>query len=303
MYAECTLKFLTVLSAMFFLSTSPMLLANTSQKIYLSTKGWSPLIQEYFNLITEKSLEHSQATHGNYEYKHLSERISYPRAVRNSRQDSALLITFASGPIPEIQQYKIPILNGFLGLRELIINQSDLSKFIGLFSKEDFTSLSVGQVSAWHDAENYRNANIRVHAGPNFESLFPMLAAGRFDYLPLSLLEADNTLGSRTELSGKLTILKDMYVYYPAPMYLNIQEGQEELGKRVFYGLRKMADSGELSTLFRSYFSKYIEKISPDQAQVMVLLNPTLTPEENSHYISQTIGEFFSQKTSIQYLQ
>ena len=185
----------------------------------------------------------------------------------------------SDGKLPERSlRVNVPIFKDLLGYRKLLIRRDDLDRFKGLRQADDLKALVVGQANGWVDVEIYRHNGYRVNDIANPATLFDMLAKKRFDYIPISLMDAETVLDSRPELAGQLLLLPDITIYFPLPIifYVNIHEPR--LAERLEAGLNLARQDGSFERLFRSSFAHELQ-LMRDGSLKFVLTN-SLVPRE-----------------------
>jgi hypothetical protein len=189
-------------------------------------------------------------------------------------------IEFSEDKLPELSlRINIPILRDLLGYRQLLIRREDLKKFNDIALEKDLKKLVAGQGRGWVDVEIYRQNGYRVDDSPNQSTLFNMLANKRFDYVPISIIEAESALAKRSEMAGRLTLAPDIIIYFPLPIifYVNIHE--PKMAERLEKGLRIAKNDGSFDHLFNQFFSKEIQTIQYEKQRHFVLKN-SFVPKE-----------------------
>lgn len=175
----------------------------------------------------------------------------------------------------------IPIFNDLMGYRQLLIRREDLDTFKNIKTDADLKKLTVGQARGWVDVDIYKYNGYPVDDSPNPSALFNMLAKKRFDYLPISLLEAESALAGRPDLADQLMLVPDLAIYFPLPLifYVNIHE--PKLAERLEKGLSMAKKDGSFDRLFNQFFAAEVQGIRASKQRHFVLKNP-YTPKEFS---------------------
>lgn len=86
----------------------------------------------------------------------------------------------------------IPIYKGLIGWRLLLVQQNKTARFQQIDNLEQLHSLTAGQGHDWPDTTILRKNGLKVYGASSYEGLFKMLAMGRIDYFPRSLIETWN---------------------------------------------------------------------------------------------------------------
>lgn len=278
------------------------------ETITMSSIGWSPAMRDYHKLVIRRVLDLSVDKYGAYSLD-FATKVSSVVRVRNEvafgdhyQIDFSAMILENETVRAKTHQIRFPIFNETLGLRQLIIRKSDMEKFRSLKTLEEFTDLRAGQGEKWQDIGIYNDAGIEVVEGITYESLFPMLAQQRFDYLPLGIIEAETALKSEQRLLDRLQIVDNVYVYYPIPFYLNVTKRYTGLVDRINYGVKKFVESGEMKAMFQAYFKEQFSSLDPNRSIVFVARNPELNAEENEAAIAEVVESYFTKKSNLFYL-
>lgn len=137
--------------------------------------------------------------------------------------------------------------------RVLLIRRQDRERFAAIRSREQLQALRAGAGEHWSDAQIMRNNGLQVITATRHESLYPMLEAGRFDFLPRSLSELAD---ERAALAGRdLEHEQTLLLQYPQPIYFFVAKGNTQLAERIRLGLERAAADGSLDRLFFSFDS------------------------------------------------
>jgi hypothetical protein len=159
-------------------------------------------------------------------------------------------------PLDQRIPINIPILAGLLGQRVLLIRSEDLPKFRAIRDASQLKLLIAGQGRGWTEIDLYRRNGYRISDTANIHTLLPMLASKRFDYLPMSVVEARSALAQYPELAGQLTIAPDLMISYPLPTIFYVSARQPQLAQRLERGLALASKDGSLNELLHYYFDK-----------------------------------------------
>ncbi|OEZ63574.1 ABC transporter substrate-binding protein [Duganella sp. HH105] len=176
---------------------------------------------------------------------------------------------------------RIPVDKGLLGYRIFLVRSDDLERFSRVRDLQDLRPLRVGQGKDWADVAVLRAAGITVIEGANYEGLFGMLTAGRFDYFSRAVDEALRELDEHRASHPQLALEPGILLHYPLPRYFFVRRDAEgtQLAQRILAGLEMMIRDGTLDQLFRRYKGKTIERANLLQRRLIQLRNPELSPE------------------------
>lgn len=176
----------------------------------------------------------------------------------------------------EVITIPVDILRGLLGYRVCLINPAnfpDTEKLVSL------KQLQIAQGLNWADVEIYKYNDIYPKSAPTFEALFDMLAAKRFECLPLGADEVMYTWRDQKTKFPFLAVEPDLLIYYDYPIHLHVSKKFPELAQRVALGLKKLQHSGEFDRLFKQHHAADIALLHLDQRKIFCLKSPYL-PEQ-----------------------
>lgn len=276
------MKHLMLLLLLFFCTS---LFANTAQHP-MSYRYWdlkaSDKRDEFQYRLLELALQKTINSHGQYELTKNNEKYTSLRSRREL--DRGEVINVIALPTPTWQPkdadqqahfiIKKPLLRGLLGYRKLVVRREDLQKFQNINSAAELQHLSAGQGRDWEDINIYRYNNYSVVDNADYFNLFAMLAAGRFDYIPLSVIEIDDIMARFSKYSKDFVVVPNLIIYYPFPVLYNISVRHPELVDRLNKGLEIAQADGSFKELFESYFEKELEKLKSQNLKVFILKSP-----------------------------
>lgn len=172
---------------------------------------------------------------------------------------------------------RIPIDRGLMGWRLLLVRRKELPKWAQVRSLKALSALLAGQGHDWPDTTILRANGLQVGTSSGYEALFRMLATGRIDYFPRSILEVD------AELAGgrhpELAIAPDLMLHYPAAAYLFVSPTRPELAAELKAGLEAAVADGSFQRLHREQYAAIIKAHPVSPQGVLRLSNPLLPAE------------------------
>ena len=200
---------------------------------------------EYQYRLLELALEKTVRTHGKYELTKNNEKYTSLRSRRELERGETINIIALPTPNWPAQDddtkapfiIKKPLLDGLLGYRKLVVRRSDLQKFEHINSAAELQHLVAGQGRDWEDVNIYRYNNFTVVDNADYFNLFAMLDAGRFDYIPLSVIEIDDIMARFSKYSKDFVVVPNLIIYYPFPVLYNISSHHPALAERLVQGL------------------------------------------------------------------
>jgi ABC-type amino acid transport substrate-binding protein len=239
---------------------------------------------DYQFRLLDLALKKTISSYGKYELTKNNEKYTSLRSRRELERGEVINIialptptwpsseTESKAPIT----IKKPLLRGLLGYRKLVIRSSDLQKFERINSVAELQHLAAGQGRDWEDINIYRRNNYTVIDNADYFNLFAMLAAGRFDYIPLSVIEIDDIMARFSKYSKDFVVIPNFIIYYPFPVLYNISAHHPELVSRLAEGLEITHADGSFKQLFESYFADELEKLKAQNLKVFILKNPNV---------------------------
>lgn len=261
----------------------------------------SPMVYRYWDLkasqnrdqyqfeLLKLALEKTRSTYGDYELIQVDRKITSLRASREVSRGKIMNIEAApnwtTDTVPsELRKaqriaVKIPILQGLLGYRRLVIRKNDVEKFNRITSATQLQQLVAGQGKDWEDVFIYRANGYAVNDEADYYNLFAMLVAGRFDYIPLSALEAEDFVRKFGQYSHDVMIAPDILIYYPFPVLFQTSMHHPRLAERVEKGLIQARNDGSMNKLFRAHFSADISKLRTTKNRIFILENKRVPTE------------------------
>ncbi|OGO75220.1 MAG: hypothetical protein A2203_15505 [Chromatiales bacterium RIFOXYA1_FULL_46_5] len=204
--------------------------------------------------------------------------------LNNSRIDVHWLT-----PTTEIEQHLrlVPgsILYGGLGLRGLIIKNSQLQEFQQVKTVADLRRFTACQGERWPDVQVLHYAGLKVHTVQNFDSMLEMLHKGRCDYFPRSVIEGDAELRQQPPHYQDFSFFTSVLLYYPMPVHFYVNPQDQVLAARLEQGLKTMHDSGELLSFMQHHpVTRHVFGAARySQSIIFKLHNPVLPALHQQH--------------------
>lgn len=239
---------------------------------------------EYQYRLLELALEKTIRTHGKYELTKNNEKYTSLRSKRELEHGETINIIALPTPTWPAQDadaktaftIKKPLLRGLLGYRKLVVRRTDLQKFENINSAAELQHLIAGQGRDWEDVNIYRYNNYTVLDNADYFNLFAMLAAGRFDYIPLSVIEIDDIMTRFSKYSKDFVVVPNLIIYYPFPVIYNVSVRHPELVDRLAQGLDIAQADDSFKRLFESYFGDELASLKVQNLKVFILKSPNV---------------------------
>ncbi|RTL34331.1 MAG: hypothetical protein EKK53_26555 [Burkholderiales bacterium] len=169
---------------------------------------------------------------------------------------------------------RVPIDRGLMGWRLILVRRADLPRWRRVRSLAELGTYVGGQGHDWPDTTILRANGLQIGTSSSYEALFRMLAAGRIDYFPRSILEIDAELANHRDMD--LAIVPGLMLHYPTAAYLFASPARPELAADLKAGLDAAVADGSFQRLHREFYGPVIKAHPADPDRVIRLSNPLL---------------------------
>ena len=178
----------------------------------------------------------------------------------------------------ELRAVRFDILRGLLGYRVLLIRKQRQAEFAAVRSLAELRRFRLGLGSHWADLPLLQYNGFQVMATPRYESLFAMLARGRFDAFPRGVNEAWQELAEQLGTFPDLRVEPTLALYYPWPVYFFVRRDNQPLADRLHRGLMRAQADGSLQRLFMEHHGNLLQQANLAKRRLLLLSNPGLPP-------------------------
>ncbi len=231
----------------------------------------------------ELALTKTQAQYGPFQIIRHTEFFSTSRVRREVNRGE--IVNIQVGPWRSLEtdpaklserslRVEVPLFYNILGYRQLIIRKADEDIFKRIKSSDDLKKLTAGQARGWQDVDIYRHNGYQVSDEASVTTLFAMLQAKRFDYLPMSISEASSALDANPEYRQHFMVVPDIIIYYPFPTIFYVSAKQPQLATRLEAGLKLAERDGSLEKLFALHYRDEATFLKNKHLRAFVLDNP-----------------------------
>lgn len=261
-------------------------------------QGYTPLLRLYLTDVLKLVLDKTTAEYGSYELQYFSAAMSANRSKLETEKGVHIDLLFSPhwrGHFVDPEKViavEFPVLNGMLGLRKLIATEATWQRLKKTENLMNFKNLVAGLGASWIDVEILKANHIQVAEAQTFDALFPMLVRGRFDYIPLSVLDAQTALTTRKINYPGLSLNRDISLFYPLPFYLYVNVHKPELAERLERGVQTAMADGSIDALFEQHFFYVRAEIRTQKRKLVVLNNPLISEERNAFYLQQFLQRY-----------
>ncbi len=248
--------------------------------------GFTKALQPYMLDVLKLTLDLTEDDYGPYQLIIRTEPLSSARSKVETEKGAYLNVLFGSdwrGDLlneKHVIGHRFSAFNDLLGLRTLLMGSTPLLT-TQIHSAKNFKTLKAGQGFYWDDSTILRHGGVTVVESQTFSALFSMLNKGRFDYLPLSILEAETALNKKRRRYPALKMHPYNNIFYPMNFKLYVNAKDTKLNARIADGLSR-AEKGPLLDLFKRHFSITHLLESNKKRALYLISNPAMTDEQNA---------------------
>jgi hypothetical protein len=253
--------------------------------------AWQQDDQRYDDLyhILNRAMTLTEQAYGPYQLERITLPMSETRQFESIKKGKRLDLIWTSTSTKKEQELlpiRIPLRQGLLGYRLLIVNESTLEKWKQVNTLAQLQQKVMVQGVGWGDIALYEHSHIKV-IPLRYEMAFKAVHLGKVDAFPRSLSEIFNEVEKYGREFSYLRAEPTLLLYYPWPYYFFVNKENTILYSRLIQGLEQMVNSGELRNITISFNSEAIRKANLGSRRVIYLENPFLpeaTPLDRKDY-------------------
>ncbi|MBU6955353.1 transporter substrate-binding domain-containing protein [Hahella sp. HN01] len=237
--------------------------------------------KNYFIGVLHLTLEESASKVGPYEMKQIQAPMSQGRAFKSLQEGLVDVVWSMTSEEREtnFRAIRIPLMQGLIGYRVLVIRKEDRYKFNAITEPEQLKALLAYQGHDWPDAQILQANGYRLNTSSWYKGLFKLLAQGGFDYFPRSVLEAWDELAAYDQDS--LMVEESILLHYPTAVYFFVRREDVDLAERIRLGLRNAIDNGKFERLLYGFepHRRALQAVDFKHRRIFQLHNPLLTEQ------------------------
>lgn len=170
-----------------------------------------------------------------------------------------------------LRPIRIDLRRGLLGLRIALIHRARLTDFERVRSLAQLRQLRVGMGTNWSDAQVFQRQDIRVVSGSDYEGLFRMLVAGRFDLLPRGVNEIFSEWTQRQAELPDLAVEPSLLLHYRWPYWVHVHPSREGLARRLERGLQALMEEGAFDRHLWTWHGASVRRARLDERHAIAL--------------------------------
>lgn len=237
----------------------------------------------YWDLLIA-ALEANRSKYGDYEVQAFDTPMNFARAaseVEAGQRGRVNIVARATNlelesrllPIP------IPLDKGLLGYRLFLIMPETQEALERVRSVDDLRRFTIGQATPWTDVKILDANHFKLVLANDYEGLFKMLGARRFDLFSRGVNEIQGEWRAQKDKAPGMLIERRLVLHYPMPRYFFVPRTEQgaRMAERIEDGLRRLAQSGEFERRYQRYKQMVLADIDLAGRQVLSLPNPQLS--------------------------
>lgn len=245
-------------------------------------KAEADLIRYAFHYeLLDTVLRRTAGKYGPYVMQPYSAPISVARGLQEGIRGEILNLLISDAGHKIIDEGMIPIPypldKGLIGYRIALIRKQDQARIGRINSIEQLRSLTVGQGRDWGDVKVFEFNRIPLDtSSTDYDSLFAMLARGRFDLFPRGATEVKRELEAYGGKYPDLAIERHLLIKYSFAQFFYVSKAAPRLAARLKDGLEQMVRDGSFDALFDKHFARALSELDLGHRIVIELDNPYL---------------------------
>ena len=207
----------------------------------------------YFYKLLDLALSKTEKTDGPFKVSYASSTFSTERYLAELNNDTTINVLWTMRDKKREQNLlpiRISLLRDLNSYRVLLIRKEDKEKFAHINTLDELRSLKAGLGSQWPDTDIMRENNFTVITSMQYNSLFKMLVAKRFDFFSRGLYEAWNEIEAQKDKD--IILDEHIMLFYNAPFYYFVNKKNKALADRIERGLKAALADGSFDELFFS---------------------------------------------------
>jgi hypothetical protein len=229
----------------------------------------------YFHLLLRLALE---KTEGPFSIEFYPYELTSPRRALEIKRNGVINIMWDGTNAQrerELLPVRISLVRDLNDYRVFLIRKDDEARFREVRTLDDLRKLTAGAGANWPSVDVLRHNGLRVETAVNYSSLFPMLKAKRFDYMPRGVHEA----WAEEQQYGKdgLMVEPSIFLHYRVPFYFFVSKDNKAMAERVERGLKLAQADGSFDKLLNGYpaFRRALTEIAARKRKVFELELPS----------------------------
>jgi len=236
----------------------------------------------YFHLLLRLALE---KTEGPFSIEFYPHELTSPRRALELKRNGVINIMWDGTNVQrerDLLPIRISLVRDLNDYRVFLIRKEDEARFRDVRTMQELRKLTAGAGVNWPSVDVLRHNGLRVETAVNYSSLFPMLKAKRFDYMPRGVHEA----WAEEQQYGKdgLMVEPTIFLHYRVPFYFFVSKDNKAMAERVEKGLKLALADGSFDKLLNGYpaFKRALSEIAARKRKVFELELPSGIASDSS---------------------
>jgi hypothetical protein len=228
----------------------------------------------YFHLLLRLALE---KTEGPFSIEFYPYELTSPRRALEIKRNGVINIMWDGTNVQrerELLPIRISLVRDLNDYRVFMIRKEDEARFRNVRTLEQLRKMTAGAGANWPSVDVLRHNGLKVETTVNYSSLFPMLKAKRFDFMPRGVHEA----WAEEQQYGKegLMVEPTIFLHYRVPFYFFVSKDNKAMAERVERGLKLAQADGSFDRLLNGYpaFRRALAEIAGHKRKVFELELP-----------------------------
>lgn len=276
-------RFVCWLLGAMFCAVSTASWAQTMRFIYPPPESATDARYLYYWQLLDAALAANRAQYGDYMLASYDTAMTFQRAVAEveSGQGRVNIVSRATNRDLEsrMRAVPIPLDKGLLGTRMFLVTPETQKRLEQVHTLDQLKQFTIGQGSTWTDVKVLDAAGFKLVLADDYNGLFAMVAAGRFDLFSRGAVEIEAEWRARKEALPNLMIEKRLLLQYPMPRYFFVPRNAEgeRMALRIEDGLKRLRASGEFERRYLAWKKLVLKDLDLAGRTVFRLPNPQLT--------------------------
>ena len=232
-------------------------------------------------LLTEV-LRRTEAAYGPFELVEVDSVMTRRRLLLEMREGTHVNVVANPADdewLRELKVVPVPIDMGLQSWRIALIRQPLQARLNALSTPAQFKALRFGVSSNWVTRLALQRNGFNTIIGGDYEGLFGMLLAQRFDLLPRGLNEVFPEYDRRHAQVPELAVEQRYLLHDHIPSLFFVSPAAPHLAERLNVGMEAMLKDGSLRRFLIAYYGDMLHRARLCERQVIELPLPTLPAE------------------------
>lgn len=240
------------------------------------------LRRDYSKALLVEVLRRTESSHGRYELVEFAGAMNRPRLLLEMREGARVNVVANPADaqwLRELTVVWVPIDMGLQRWRISLIRRSLQAELDRVRSLAEFKAFRFGVASGWVTRSALEASGFETIVGGNYDGLFGMLLAQRFDLLPRGVNEVFHEFDQRKAQSEELAVEQRFLLHDQIPVLFFVSPSAPRLAVRLTAGLEAMLKDGSLRRFLLSYFGDTLSRARLCERTIVEIPSPPLPRE------------------------